>query len=276
LLSHHREGETRSIILSSMVPEFRIYVDDCGHHDLKSSDIQEQRYLGLTGVIMKISYERTALTPALDKIKTDIFGRSDFVLHRADIVGKVGIFEALKHEEKRRQFDDALIALFEQANYRAFTVVIDKLEHRQKYVVWRYHPYHYCLEILLERYAQWMNKHGKTGDVLFESRGKKENRQLEAAYHRIYKSGTDHVPATLFQRVLTSRKIKLQAKRENVAGLQLADLIANPCYRDLICEKTGVAMEAPFGRKVVDIIRRAKYLRRDDGLIPGWGTKWLP
>jgi len=35
-------------------------------------------------------------------------------------------------------------------------------------------------------------------------------------------------------------------------------------------------MQAEFGNKIETILKKRKYLRRIDGLIAGWGTKWLP
>ena len=164
--------------------------------------------------------------------------------------------------------------LLSQSTYRVFTSVIDKKEHARRYAVWRFHPYHYCLTVLLERYVQWLERTGNVGDVLAESRGKKENMQLEKAYSYVFKNGTDHVPASLFQKRLSSKDLKLQPKTANVTGLQLVDLIANPSCRDLICRKMGQVMLAPYGTGVVAILTKNKYLKSPaSGKIEGWGTK---
>jgi hypothetical protein len=74
-------------------------------------------------------------------------------------------------------------------------------------------PYHYCLAVLLERYVQFMERTNTTGDVLAESRGKKENIQLEKAYAYLYKNGTDHVPAQIFQKRLSSKELSFNPNR---------------------------------------------------------------
>ena len=122
-----------------------------------------------------------------------------------------------------------------------------------------------------------MERTDNIGDVLAESRGKKENMQLCKAFDYLYKNGTDHVAAALFQKRLSSRELKLQPKTANVTGLQIVDLVANPSCRDLICLKTGVTMTAPYGTRIVSILRKNKYLKSPiTGKIEGWGTKWLP
>lgn len=257
---------------------FRLYIDEVGHHNMKSSLDPNERYLGLTGVIMRVAHAEGDFTSALNTIKTAVFGRSDFSLHRRDIIDrKPDPFTVLRQEERRKQFDGLVLKLIEDSRYRVFTVVIDKREHKERYTVWQFQPYHYCMTVMLERYVRWLDRFDVVGDVLAESRGKKENKQLAKAYRRIFERGTDHVPANLFQSRLTSAEIKLKAKAANIAGLQIADLIASPSCRDLICLRTKETMTAEFGRKVVEILYKKKYLRSVyDGRVPGWGTKWLP
>ena len=257
---------------------FRLFVDEVGHHDMKSSADPNQRYLGLTGVVMRLGYADGEFTARLNVLKKEIFGRADFTLHRREIIdAKPNPFTALANPECRKLFDDAVLKLLETSTYRVFTVVIDKKEHKTKYSVWQFQPYHYCLTVMLERYALWLKRASARGDIMAESRGKKENKQLSRAYRWLYKNGTSHVSSVLFQQTLTSGEIKIKSKADNVSGLQFADMIAHPSYRELICRHTNCEMTAGFGRKVVDILYRRKYLRNPiDRTVQGWGTKWLP
>lgn len=254
----------------------RVFIDEVGNHDLESSADPNHQYLGVTGVIMGLDYENGPFTAALNQIKQTIFGTSEIVLHRREMIDADPPFQALRDVHVRKRFDEMILQLLSESTYRVFTVVIDKKEHLTKYAVWRFHPYHYCLTVLLERYVQVLDRVNRAGDVLAESRGKSENRQLEKAYQHIYENGTSFVPAQTFQQRLTSRQLKIKSKANNIAGLQLADLVANPSCRSLICEKTNVSMTAEFGQRVQDVLKKKKYLKRYDGTIPGWGTKWLP
>ena len=255
---------------------YRIFIDEVGNHDMSSSDPCHQ-YLGLTGAMMRLSYEQGAFTAALETIKALIFHDTEIVFHRREMLDASPPFDALRDPELRRNLDALLLQLLAGATYRVFTTVIDKIEHRRRYTVWRFQPYHYCLTVMLERYVQFLVRMNLVGDVMAESRGQKENRQLERAFHFLYDHGTDHVSAKIFQERLTSRDLKLKAKTANVSGLQFADMIANPSCRSLICEKTNVQMTARFGIQVEEILRKNKYLRSPvNGTIMGWGKKWLP
>ncbi len=118
---------------------------------MKSSDDPNQRYLGLTGVIMRASFAEGTFTTRLAAIKQEIFGRSDFSLHRREILdARTEPFIVLRDRTLREKFDAALLDLIETSMYRVVTVIIDKKEHRERYAVWHFQPYHYCLTVLLE------------------------------------------------------------------------------------------------------------------------------
>ena len=53
-------------------------------------------------------------------------------------------------------------------------VVIDKKSHRDQYAD-PYHPYHYAMAAMLERYAGWLNYFNRVGDIMAESRGGEED-----------------------------------------------------------------------------------------------------
>jgi len=54
--------------------KYRLYVDEVGNPDLKSSDHEDLRYLCLTGVIFELKYVDDVLFPEIEKIKKDFFG----------------------------------------------------------------------------------------------------------------------------------------------------------------------------------------------------------
>ena len=151
-----------------MEPIYRLFIDEVGHANMKDASSVECRYLSLTGVIMGIGYEQNQFEPALNILKTRVFGNTNIVLHRNDIVYRRPPFDCLTNPARGLDFDNSLRGLIQNASYRVITVVIDKQEHQQRYVVWQAHPYHYCLMALLERYVTWLRKADSYGDVMAE------------------------------------------------------------------------------------------------------------
>ncbi len=69
-----------------------------------------------------------------------------------------------------------------------------------------------------------------------ESRGGNEDRALKSAYNDVWENGTSYITAQKFRDVLTGHEIKLKKKEQNIAGLQLADLLAAPSKLAVLLE----------------------------------------
>lgn len=260
---------------------YRMYVDEVGNHDLTHADDPNQRFLSLTGVILESDYAWTILRPEMDCIKWEFFQRDPdepVILHRKELINRRPPFHPLLDPETERRFNETLLAALERWEFHIATVVIDKKEHRDRYRVWRHHPYHYCLQVLLEQFVLFLRHQGDRGDVMVESRGGQEDRKLKDSYARLYHQGTDYVAPHLWQATLTSSQLKLKPKSANIPGLQLADLVAHPSRREILIEQRLVEDERYiFGDRICEILRRAKYLRdRKTGRIEGYGRKLLP
>jgi hypothetical protein len=132
------------------------------------------------------------------------------------------------------------------------------------------------MTVLLERYVMWLQGVGETGDVMAESRGGREDRKLKDAFERLFRSGTDNVAPEEFAARLTSSQLKVKAKANNIAGLQLADVIAHPSFRATLARRNNEGLPDNFGGRVGAILEESKYRRSPQGQIWGWGRKWLP
>ena len=174
------------------------------------------------------------------------------------------------------QFNRDLLLLLHTLDYVVITAVIDKLEHSRRYNVWKFDPYHYCLTVLIERYVTWLSRKSAQGDVMAESRGGKEDRRLKDSFERVYDQGSDYVSAAQFASQLTSRQLKVKPKANNIAGLQLADVIAHPSFRGTLARHNNQSLPANFGGQIAQVLETAKYDQDAQRRIDGWGRKWLP
>jgi hypothetical protein len=253
---------------------FRIYFDESGTHSCAKLETIHERYLALCGVI----FEETAYL----KFKADweAFKRSFFdgdpdepiILHRKEVMGKSGLFSVLADPAQCARFDSEFLRVVGEAPFTSLIVVIDKAGHQRQYSV-PMNPYHYCLVALLQRYCFWLGS--REGDVMGESRGKTEDRQLKAAYSALYSGGDWCQRAVFYQKRLTSKDIKLLPKIKNIAGLQLADLLAHPAkLRCISNHGTPNIGESAFGKQVADCFWR-KIRKRSDGRTQGWGEIYI-
>lgn len=255
--------------------KYRLYIDEVGNHDLGSSDLENERFLSLTGVIASLSEISDKIHPELEELKVKYFGQhpdEPIVLHRSELRAGKPPFNSLKDPEVRSSFDRELLELLEFWNYQVITVCIDKKRHRDTYNTWHYHPYHYCLKILLERYIFFLDEGNSIGDVMAESRGGKEDLKLKDSFKRIWDNGTEFLDSSRFQNRLTSKKLKVKPKSNNIAGLQIADIIAHPSKNEILLEQ-GLQFQPiyVFGQKVIQILQ-SKYYQRDSNV---YGKKFL-
>ncbi len=256
----------------------RLYIDEVGNDDTITVS---ERYLSLTGITTKIRAHDTVIQPEIERLKSRVFGHNPpqwpVILHRREIVRRERPFDCLRDPKVNDDWESSILSLIKELPYIANTVTIDKHEHAQKYLVWQFNPYHYCMRVLIERYVLWLNRYSLTGDVMAESQFKKQDKKLKRSFNYIYDHGTEHIPASLIQKCLSSREIKFETKQANVCGLQLVEIIGHPSHQALRSKFTGIPMTARFGIKVVDILLKHRYSRHPKtGVIEGWGQKRLP
>ena len=109
-----------------------------------------------------------------------------------------------------------------------------------------------------------------------ESRGGKEDRRLKDSFERVCEQGSDFVPPDQFAAQLTSRQLKVKSKANNIAGLQIADIVAHPSFRATLARREGKPLAANFGGQIALMLEETKYHRNAAGVLEGWGRKWLP
>lgn len=258
---------------------YRLYIDESGDHTYRKTTGID-RYLCLTGVAIDTEFYRDEFHPQFIDFKQKHFPHNPddpVILHREDIVNRRGPFWRLRDKTSEDAFNNELLNIFKEQRYGIFAVVIDKISNKFRYGFAALHPYHYCMVAILERYCGFLNYFNAEGDVMAESRGKTEDTQLKEAYIRLYESGTKFRSKDFFQKVLTSKEIKIKKKSDNISGLQFADLLANPCRRDVLYEYNLIEKEGNnFTKKILDIIQDKYNRHLYDCRVKGYGKILLP
>jgi hypothetical protein len=254
-----------------------MYLDESGDHTVAGVKPAQwdKRYLCLFGISMDLEMCHRKFQPDFEEFKRKHFGGDiddPVVLHREELKAKSGIFRVLADPAKCRDFNEEMLAIASSAPYRAFAVVIDKLNSQARhYGPVSDHPYHIGLLAMMERYCGWLKSGRYTGDILAESRGAREDLQLKAAYISIYSGGTRYYDAQFFQSWLSSKEIKIKPKKQNIAGLQLADLLAYPARKHILYEHGACSKPTGFTLEMAQTIEKRYNRRASDGLVKGYG-----
>ncbi len=258
---------------------FRMYVDEVGNDDLTNVNDERHRYLSLSGAIFNQDYMRDVFVPTIDKLKREFFrGDPDekVVFHRKDILQKNGPFKILNDVDTCKEFDAELHNLIRNSDYKLITAVIDKKALLTKSHWVKNHPYHWLMEILIEKYCQFLERHNAIGDLMPEKRHGKPDQSLQIAYESVYENGTRFAAADKIKKHITSSKLKFRAKSDNIAGLELCDLVAHPSYIHVRgCQGHTVNL-GEFALKVVHALEELRYDRSPyNGIVKGYGWKYF-
>jgi hypothetical protein len=258
---------------------YRLYLDEVGNDDLAHVHDDGYRYLSLSGVIMDQDYVRDAATPTLNAFKSDIFQHDPeekVILHRREILQKKGPFGALRDPDRLARFDERLLSYLTDTEYSLITAVIDKYEMMQQAHWQQRHPYHYLMEIMVEKYTRWLIRHDSIGDIMPEERKGKKDKDLQRAFARVRIWGTNFIGPGLINERIPAKNLKFRNKLHDVTGLQICDLIAYPSHAYIRRSRGHNVVAGPFSEKVIPILTTRKYDRSKNGYIPGYGTKYLP
>ena len=277
-------GQTRAGLVADQQKQrdrYRLYIDESGDHTYKLLDDPSHRYLALLGVWFRQADQYTAFADDLEKFKRDIFGpRPDkpVVLHRSAIINRKGPFGLLCRPDIQDKFDAGLLEIVARAQFKMVCVIIDKKRIPKEFHD-RFNPYHRSLAALMDRYFDWLYLNNGVGDVMAESRGRLEDSLLKEEYRRGYARVSEVIDSEnqLFNyghrpMSLTSKDIKIQPKVANIAGLQLADLLAHPIKQAYLAENDLIPNAGEsFGQRLY-LAAKTKFNINDlNGTAEGYG-----
>lgn len=230
--------------------DYRIYIDESGDHTYRRLTDLDKRYLGLTGVLVRKDHYDAVIQPGLEQLKRRHFSYdpdSPPVLVRSQLIRRRGPFWRLRDPDDRAAWDDALIEFISALEINVYTVVMDKRAHFDRYGAASFNSYEYSLRVLLNRIRGLLVnfRGGATADVMAEARGGREDALLLREYEEFRQHGDDRVTG---ERVRATYPETLQFRRkdQNIAGLQIADLLAYPQKMDIV-ERNGLPMHAAPG-----------------------------
>lgn len=198
----------------------------------------------LSFCIFKIVEYVEKVVPSLLSLKFKYFGHDMVVLHEHGIRKAVPPFHILIDPDVRNRFMADMNLLMESVPFHLVAAIIDKRDPTPS-LSGEINPYKIALEHCLDM-AQLVATTEGQGDrpthVVFESRGRKEDKDLELAFRRIC-ADTKGILGASFEIVFANKQV-------NSAGLQIADLTAHPLGRHYL--------KPDQSNRAVEIIQRKR------------------
>ena len=202
--------------------DYVVYVDESGDHSLASVDRDYPVFVLALCIFHKRHYSEKII-PAVEKLKFNYFGHDSVVLHENEIRKQKGPFAFLAQRAVRDEFMAQLSSIMDASNFILIAGVVDKAR-LSKSEGAASNPYHIALGVCLEALRSFLveKQQGQLKThVVVECRGKKEDAELELEFRRICDGSNSGGQPLPFDIVFADKKT-------NLAGLQLADLVARP------------------------------------------------
>jgi hypothetical protein len=243
--------------------EMRVmFLDESGNHDLNRIN-PVYPVFALGGVIVDRAHLRNTIEPEMRDFKLRYFGRDDVILHTVEMASGRGTYGFLANPAKRSAFYAEINDLLRQWDYKVVVCVFELNRFVTQYSQPE-DPYHYGLEILIERFCKELGSDEDAGIINAECRNPGLDRALLQAWEtlRTGGAGTGHAKSEEIHRKIID--FCLKDKKPNLAGMQLADLVVTPPGRH-------VAGRAPNPNQIQWTVVESKLRRSPSGSYKGYG-----
>jgi hypothetical protein len=215
---------------------YYLFIDESGDHGLTTLNPDFPVFL-LCGVLLA-EPDYFAIRDEFNRIKGDFWKNKQVIFHSRDIRKCEKEFQILFDMELKAAFYQQLNACIENGNYTVIASAIQKDNYIKKFGRLSNDVYELALSFMIERsvfYLDDINLPGKNLQIVIEKRGKKEDKKLDEHFQRLVSRGTGYVDAQRLRDI--NLNIHFRNKKENINGLQLADLVAYPTARYVIDPK---------------------------------------
>lgn len=200
-----------------------MFLDESGDHSLTKIDTSYPMFV-LAGCIFDLDYIEE-LEAKVDELKIRHFGDTGVILRSYDIRKQKKGFACLVDRKKRNAFYNDLNELIKELKFTVIAAAINKNQLLDQYFD-PSNPYDLCLQFILERAIMYLGRSGNKMMFRIESRESHNDQKLAHEYEK-FRS----VDSGYFKKEEKKTKLvdlSFSQKSQNVAGMQIADLVAYP------------------------------------------------
>lgn len=211
-----------------------LFMDESGDHGLDHID-NDYPIFTLCGIIFKHE-DYVETKEKIIAIKNKYWNPGQTViLHSRDIRKWQKEFQILMNPEIRQPFLEDISNLIEQEKFVVIASCVDKKEYIKRYGKLTRNIYTIAISNIIERAVFWLDEQPETNKRLLciiESRGKREDAELNNAFSLLRDRGTNYVNSVRIKEY--GFTLNFRKKAQDIEGLQIADLIAYPITTQLI------------------------------------------
>lgn len=206
-----------------------MFLDESGDHSLDKIDSSYPMFV-LAGCIFDLDYYARVETK-VNELKNKYFNTTNIILRSYDIRKQKKDFASLVDKKKRISFYNDLNDLIKEIDFKIIMAVIHKIKFKDQYHA-PDNPYNLCFKFILERAVMFLGRSNKQMMFRMESRETHNDRKLAEVYDSFrFNDCLRANGGIMFHREEIQAKfldLSFNQKTQNVAGHQIADLVAYP------------------------------------------------
>lgn len=212
---------------------YNLYIDESGDHGLVNLDQDFPVFLLCGLLISEANYAK--MRTNVNTVKSNFWKNKTVILHSRDIRKCQKEFQVLFDLDLKKMFYEQINDVIVNSDYTVFASAIRKDSYIKTYGKLSNDVYELALSFIIERtvfFLDSVNANEKRLHIVIEKRGKKEDKKLDEHFQRLMARGTGFVDAERLRAL--HLEIVFVDKKENINGLQVADLLAYPIARYVI------------------------------------------
>lgn len=212
---------------------YNLFIDESGDHGLSNLNPDFPIFLLCGIVISSENYERIRI--GFNEIKQAIWKSEHVIFHSRDIRKCEKEFKYLFDLDLKARFYEMLDYAISSSEYNIIASAIQKEKYIRLYGRLSDDVYEISLSFIIERaifYLDGLKQEDLSLDIIIEKRGFREDKKLQEHFQRILSRGTGYIKPERLEKY--NFTISFKNKKENINGLQLADLIAYPIARHIL------------------------------------------
>lgn len=213
--------------------KYNLFIDESGDHGLVKLDTNFPVFLLCGFLISEINY--SLVRTEFNNLKREFWKNKEVIFHSRDIRKCDKEFQILFDLDIKKRFYERINRILHDSKYRIIASAINKEKYIKTYGKLSNDVYELALSFIIERAVFCLDEkqnEEKQLEIVIEKRGKKEDKKLDEHFQRLLSRGTNYVSAERLHDIKTT--ITFKDKKENINGLQMADLIAYPIARYVI------------------------------------------
>ena len=236
-----------------------LFIDESGDSAVRNINPKYPVFL-LCGVVVDDKYIKV-LKDEINNFKDTMFKsgiitKNDVVLHAREIKNNENGFEKIENIKERKEFYQEINKLMMKLEYSVIPCAFRKEQlddYIKKHNIKNPVLYHLGFSILVKQFAKTLKKNGEQGSVIAEARGKKQNNKLLKFWRTIRNNKVEDSKINEnIKNFDTANKKDIIQKKGELAGLEIADLIAVAIGRGILNKKNDIINWQKVEKKLED------------------------